>query len=139
MSGWGSLRQGSAQSGNCPVGEVSVGEMFVGEVSVGELSSWETVLQSFMMALWSCFDIKGDLLAWMYFFFIETRRLNILKTVPLYILKLSMLEVAVTISYLNLALSKFLSCRTVFRLELSLTDDSPRTDPRLTLPLVVSL
>ena len=65
-------------------------------------------LDLFMMALWSSFDMKGASLARMYFFFIGTWRLNILKIVLLYKPKLSTLEVAVTISYLNLALSKFL-------------------------------
>ena len=53
--------------------------------------------------------MKGALLAQMYFFFIETRQLNILTIVHLYLYmpKLSTLEVALTISYMNLALSKF--------------------------------
>ena len=43
----------------------------------------------------------------MYFFFIGTWRLNILKIVLLYIPKSSTLEVAVTISYLNLHYRNF--------------------------------
>ena len=65
-------------------------------------------LDLIMMALGSSFDMKGASLALMYFFFIRTWRLNILKIVLLYIPKLSTLDVAVNISYLNLALSKFL-------------------------------
>ena len=62
-----------------------------------------------MMALRSSFVMKGASLAQMYFFFIETRQLNILTIVHLYLYmpKLSTLEVALTISYMNLALSKF--------------------------------
>ena len=62
-----------------------------------------------MMALRSPFVMKGASLAQMYFFFIETRQLNILTIVHLYLYmsKLSTLEVALTISYMNLALSKF--------------------------------
>ena len=66
-------------------------------------------LDLFMMALRSSFVMKGASLAQMYFFFIETRQLNILTIVHLYLYmpKLSTLEVALTISYMNLALSKF--------------------------------
>ena len=62
-----------------------------------------------MMALRSSFVMKGASLAQMYFFFIETRQLNILTKVHLYLYmpKLSTLEVALTISYMNLALPKF--------------------------------
>ena len=62
-----------------------------------------------MMALRSSFVMKGASLEQMYFFFIETRQLNILTKVHLYLYmpKLSTLEVALTISYMNLALPKF--------------------------------
>ena len=61
-----------------------------------------------MMAVRNSFDIKGISNV---FFFIGTWGLNILKIVLLYIPKLSTLEVAVTVSYLNLVLSKFLQSR----------------------------
>ena len=66
------------------------------------------LLVFFMMVLWSSFDIRGASLARMHFFFVGTWRLNILKRVLLHIPKLSTLEAAVTVSYLNLTLSKFL-------------------------------
>ena len=59
-----------------------------------------------LLVLWSSWHI-GSLINALVFFFLWTWRLNILKTVFLYIPKSSTLEVAVTISYLNLALSKF--------------------------------
>ena len=48
------------------------------------------------MALWSSFDMKGASLAGMYFLFIGTWQLNMLKIVLLHTSKLSALEVAVT-------------------------------------------
>ena len=69
----------------------------------------------FMMALGGSFVMKRVSLARMYLFFTGTWRLNILRIMLFYIPKLSLLEVAViisdlnlvTISDLNLALPKF--------------------------------
>ena len=77
--------------------------------------SWEYIicfrniflnLDLFFIALWSSFDMKKASLARMYFF-IGAWQLIILKIVLLYIPKLSTLELAVTISYLNLHYWKF--------------------------------
>ena len=65
-------------------------------------------LDLFMMAVCSSFDMKEASLARMYFFFIGSWRSNILKIVLLDVPKLSRLVVGVTISCVNLALSKFL-------------------------------